>query len=234
MIMNLNQIIPQNNRSLNITWESIKEQGNFLLKFKNEETRDNWSSCLQQLIHDLKNEQFKARHHSTTSTTSTAKSSLLMSPTGTMTTPNHHNNRTHDSMASYSSSHMKRVSDVLPKRRTTSSSFESEIKSISENFKNSIPESSILLRISYNSTTNVNNSEIFTLLVEKVWNFDDLITAINSKISNTHSSSALPINKIKYQDEDGDFVILGSDEDWNVAKEMLAENNEKFLNIRLN
>ncbi|CAI4054246.1 hypothetical protein N7582_000022 [Saccharomyces uvarum] len=234
MIMNLNQIIPQNNRSLNITWESIKEQGNFLLKFKNEETRDNWSSCLQQLIHDLKNEQFKARHHSTTSTTSTAKSSLLMSPTGTMTTPNHHNSRTHDSMASYSSSHMKRVSDVLPKRRTTSSSFESEIKSISENFKNSIPESSILLRISYNSTTNVNNSEIFTLLVERVWNFDDLITAINSKISNTHSSSALPINKIKYQDEDGDFVILGSDEDWNVAKEMLAENNEKFLNIRLN
>ncbi|CAI1791053.1 hypothetical protein SEUBUCD646_0A00350 [Saccharomyces eubayanus] len=234
MIMNLNQIIPQNNRSLNITWESIKEQGNFLLKFKNEETRDNWSSCLQQLIHDLKNEQFKARHHSTTSTSSTAKSSLLMSPTGTMTTPNHHNSRhTHDSMASYSSSHMKRVSDVLPKRRTTSSSFESEIKSISENFKNSIPESSILLRISYNSTTNVNNTEIFTLLVEKVWSFDDLIAAINSKISNTHNSSALPINKVKYQDEDGDFVILGSEEDWNVAKEMLAENNEKFLNIRL-
>nr|2KFK_B Chain B, Cell division control protein 24 [Saccharomyces cerevisiae] len=85
------------------------------------------------------------------------------------------------------------------------------------------PLGSILFRISY-------NSEIFTLLVEKVWNFDDLIMAINSKISNTHIS---PITKIKYQDEDGDFVVLGSDEDWNVAKEMLAENNEKFLNIRL-
>ncbi|CAI4054440.1 hypothetical protein SKDZ_01G0260 [Saccharomyces kudriavzevii ZP591] len=233
MIMNLNQIIPQNNRSLNITWESIKEQGNFLLKFKNEETRDNWSSCLQQLIHDLKNEQFKARHHSTTSTSSsTAKSSSMMSPTATMNTPSHHSYRqTHDSMASFSSSHMKRVSDVLPKRRTTSSSFESEIKSISENFKNSIPESSILFRISYNSNTT--SSEIFTLLVEKVWNFDNLITAINSKISNTHNNTVLPITKIKYQDEDGDFVILGSDEDWSVAKEMLAENNEKFLNIRL-
>ncbi|AJO95394.1 Cdc24p [Saccharomyces cerevisiae YJM1250] len=236
MIMNLNQIIPQNNRSLNITWESIKEQGDFLLKFKNEETRDNWSSCLQQLIHDLKNEQFKARHHSSTSTTSsTAKSSSMMSPTTTMNTPNHHNSRqTHDSMASFSSSHMKRVSDVLPKRRTTSSSFESEIKSISENFKNSIPESSILFRISYNNNSNnTSSSEIFTLLVEKVWNFDDLIMAINSKISNTHNNNISPITKIKYQDEDGDFVVLGSDEDWNVAKEMLAENNEKFLNIRL-
>ncbi|EJS44848.1 cdc24p [Saccharomyces arboricola H-6] len=236
MIMNLNQIIPQNNRSLNITWESIKEQGNFLLKFKNEETRDNWSSCLQQLIHDLKNEQFKARHHSATSTTSsTAKSSSMMSPMSAMNTPNHQNHRqTHDSMASYSSSHMKRVSDVLPKRRTTSSSFESEIKSISENFKNSIPESSILLRISYNNnTTSTSISEIFTLLVEKTWNFDDLIMAINSKIANTHNNTVLPISKIKYQDEDGDFIILGSDEDWNVAKDMLAENNEKLLNIRL-
>ncbi|SSD60032.1 related to Cell division control protein 24 [Saccharomycodes ludwigii] len=49
MIININKVTPIGNHNLNITWESPKEQGNFVLKFRNEETRDNWNQCLQDL-----------------------------------------------------------------------------------------------------------------------------------------------------------------------------------------
>lgn len=201
LIMNLNQINPQNTHALNITWESPKEQGNFILKFKNEETRDNWSSCLQSLVRSMRSESFRS--------TSSGDRSSLTSPSQV--------NDTHNSMVSFNSSQVKPISDMLPKNRT--SSFGNEYRTISENYKSSIPETALLIRIAF-------NSDFYTILIELDASIDELLQTIKRKIS--HSGT---ISKIKYQDEDGDYVMLESEDDWIVAKDMLKESNDQILNV---
>lgn len=207
MIMNLNQVNPSNTRSLNITWESIKEQGNFLLKFKNEETRDNWCTCLQSLVRNVKSESYKSNHseNSFASTPSALSNSKIF------------NEKRHDSTASTNSTLAKNLSEVLPKQKRRISNFENEHRTISDSYRNAIPESSLLVRISF-------NSEFFNVSVELDSNFSTVLSSVTKKINQN-------ISKVKYKDEDGDYVVLASDEDWIVAKDMLKENNERILNI---
>lgn len=200
MIVNLNQVIPLETRSLTITWESIKEQGNFILKFKNEEVRENWSSCLQSLVRNARSESFR---------------SVCSSDQSSFASPAPYRNA-HNSITSLNSSQGKHISEMLPKRNT---SHESEYRSISENYKNSIPKSSLLIRISY-------NSDFYTVLAEIDSNVESVLEIIQRKLA--HSGS---INKVKYQDEDGDFVMLESEDDWNVAKDMLRESEDRILNV---
>lgn len=200
MIMNLNQISSLDARSLTITWESIKEQGNFILKFKNEETRDNWSSCLQSLVRKIRSESFKSTN----------------SDQGNFSSQSQYRN-THNSVTSFSSTQLKHASEVLPRRNT--SYYESEFRSISENYKNSIPKTSLLIRVAF-------NSDLFTVLAELDSTVDGLLQIIKRKLS--HSGEVI---KVKYQDEDGDYVLLQSEEDWSVVKEMLKESDERILNV---
>ncbi|AAS52308.1 ADR388Cp [Eremothecium gossypii ATCC 10895] len=203
MIVNLIQIIPIENHSLNITWESAKEQGNFILKFKNEETRDNWSSCLQNLLRQIRSESYKS-----TATGSTDRSSFS-SPYG----------HPHYSAASINSSAVRQISEVMPKQLNHHQTFEHEYRSISENYKNSIPESMLMVRVSF-------NNDFYTLLVSMEAEIDDVLVMLKKKLA--HAGS---ICKIKYQDEDGDFVMLESEDDWSVVKDMLKESKERILNV---
>lgn len=200
MIMNLNQVSKLDAHSLTITWESVKEQGNFILKFKNEETRDNWSSSVQSLVRSIRSESFRS--------VNSGEQSLFASPAQYRTT--------HNSMTSLNSSHMKHVSEMLPKRNA---SYESDYRSISENYKNSIPKTSLLIRIAF-------NSDFYTVLVELDSTIDGVLQIIKKKLS--HSGT---VKKVKYQDEDGDYVMLESEEDWSVAKDMLKESEERILNV---
>lgn len=222
MVMNLSQISPVSHRSLSITWESVKEQGNFILKFKNEETRDNWCSCLQSLVRNMKSESYKSN--------ATENSFISSSSIRNSSSSNNNNNntssnsitlvdRSHDSVSSFNNNSIKHISDMLPKQRRVVSNFENEYRTVSENYKHSIPETSILMRISF-------NSDFYTLLVELDWSMEEVRETILKKLNHVGE-----ISKIKYQDEDGDYVILASEEDWLVVKDMLRENDERILNI---
>lgn len=219
MVMNLSQISPVSHRSLSITWESVKEQGNFILKFKNEETRDNWCSCLQSLVRNMKSESYKsnATENSFISSSSIRNSSSSNNNTSSNSTTLV--DRSHDSVSSFNNNSMKHISDMLPKQRRVVSNFENEYRTVSENYKHSIPETSILMRISF-------NSDFYTLLVELDWSMEEVCETILKKLNHVGE-----ISKIKYQDEDGDYVILASEEDWLVVKDMLRENDERILNI---
>ncbi|SCW01420.1 LAFE_0D12178g1_1 [Lachancea fermentati] len=202
MIVNLNQITRVSTHCLNITWESPKEQGNFILKFKNEETRDNWCSCLQNLLRNIRSESFKSVN--STSDRSSFSSAQYSQP--------------HYSMTSLGSSQARRISDVLPKHHAHQS-FENEYRSISENYRTSIPETMILVRVSF-------NNDFYTVLVELDSSVLNVLQIVKRKL--THAGE---ISKIKYQDEDGDFVMLESEDDWNVVKDMLRESSERILNV---
>ncbi|SCU91134.1 LADA_0F08284g1_1 [Lachancea dasiensis] len=201
MIVNLNKINPMDNRGLNITWESPKEQGNFVLKFKNEETRDNWHSCLQTLLRQIRNESLKSNN---SNSDRSSFSSSTYYP--------------HNSITSLSGIQSRRVSDVLPKHHGYQS-FENEYRSISENYRASIPETTLLIRISF-------QNDFYTVLVEIGSGVENLLQMVRRKL--THAGN---ITKVKYQDEDGDYVMLESEEDWNVVKDMLKESNERILNV---
>lgn len=213
MIMNLNQILPISNRSLSITWESIKEQGNFILKFKNEEIRDNWCSCLQSLVRNMKSESYKSNASENSFISSSSMNHHTTNNTSFMETPIKTN---HDSMASYNSTTgNKHISDLLPKKRI--SNMENDSRNVTDTYKHSVPDDSILIRISF-------NSDFYTIMVELTMKMNKLKEVITKKINGN-------VSKIKYQDEDGDYVILASEDDWLVAKDMLNENNEKILNV---
>ncbi|CCH58241.1 hypothetical protein TBLA_0A04470 [Henningerozyma blattae CBS 6284] len=202
MIINLNSVNPQSTHSLSITWESPKEQGNFILKFKNEEIRDNWSSCLKALVRRVRSESFR-------STRSSNGSNFSSSPNKAR--------HTHNSISNISSPKSKHISDVLPKHR--SSQLENDSRVISETYKNSIPEGFLLIRIAY-------NADFYSILIDINSSIDHLLQNIKRKLN--HAGA---VTKVKYQDEDGDYIMLESDEDWNVAKDMLKENNELVLNV---
>ncbi|SCU82220.1 LAFA_0C09868g1_1 [Lachancea sp. 'fantastica'] len=201
MIVNLNKVNPMEARALNIIWESPKEHGNFILKFKNEETRDNWHNCLQTLLRQVRSESLK----------SNGSNSDRSSYSSTTYYP-------HNSMSSLTSNQNRRISDVLP-RHQTHQSFENEYRSISESYRSSIPETTLLVRIAF-------QNDFYTVLVEINSGVDNLLNIIKRKL--THAGS---ISKIKYQDEDGDFVMLESEDDWNVVRDMLRESSERILNV---
>lgn len=202
MIVNLNKIVSMDNHSLSITWESPKEQGNFILKFKTDAIRDNWCSCLQSLLRNSRAESFKSTGNS---------DYLSLSPSGQYS-------NSHYSMVSIGSNQTRQISDVLPIQHNQQS-FENEFRSISENYKHSIPETMLLVRVSF-------NSDFYTILVPYGTPIGELLTMIRRKL--VHAG---PVSKVKYQDEDGDFVMLESEEDWSVVKDMLKENNDRLLNV---
>ncbi|CAB4255333.1 similar to Saccharomyces cerevisiae YAL041W CDC24 Guanine nucleotide exchange factor (GEF or GDP-release factor) for Cdc42p [Maudiozyma barnettii] len=202
MIMNLDQVTPLDSRSLNITWESIKEQGNFLLKFKNEETRDNWCSCLQSLVRSVKSESYKSNHSENSFVSTTSSNNPGDRP---------HSDKRKDSRASNSSLSFKRMSDTLPKQRRRVSNFDAEQKN------SNIPENLLVLKIAF-------NDEFVNVSINIDAKFANVLDTIQKKINHN-------VSKVKYQDEDGDYIVLASDDDWIVAKDMLRENGEYSLNI---
>lgn len=94
------------------------------------------------------------------------------------------------------------------------------MKTINETYKSSIPDNSILIRIAF-------NSDYYTVLVDKESSIENVIDIIKKKL-NSGGEKAM---RVKYQDEDGDYVVLESGDDWLVAKDMLKENNERILNV---
>lgn len=204
MIMNLNQVASIENHSLNITWESPKEQGNFILKFKNEETRNNWGKCLHQLLRQIRSESYR-------SVNSTSDKSNMSSPV----------QYSHNSIASLGSTLTRQVSEVLPKSHLSNArqSFASEYRSISESYKNSIPDTMLLIRVSF-------NNDFYTVLTTLDSTVEDVLLIIRKKLAHLGI-----ITKVKYQDEDGDYVMLESDDDWSVVKDMLKESSERLLNV---
>lgn len=70
------------------------------------------------------------------------------------------------------------------------------------------------------------------LLVNTTTTFSDLYLKISSKIASSDEiHDDIMVNKLKYKDEDGDFVVMDSNDDWLLAMDMLEDTNDKVLTI---
>lgn len=221
-IYNISTVTPY---LLNISWSGIKDTGSFLMKFKNEEIRTNWESCIRKLVANLQDD-YNSSNTATLNNMSLnerrsngismgSNRSSYLSRTNSDTT-------NFSNLANGIQTHARQKSEIpISTRRSTQDSIQSTKRSISESYKNQLPNNSVIVKLMY-------EKDLFTLMTPLDISVDEFISKIEKKIKQCGGAMK---GKVKYQDEDGDFIVIQSDDDWSLVKEMMKEVGDKVLNV---
>lgn len=221
-IYNISTVTPY---LLNISWSGLKDTGSFLMKFKNEEVRTNWESCIRKLVANLQDD-YNSSNTSTLNNMNLSERrsngfslgsnrSSYISRTNSETT-------TFQGLSNGYQLHSRQKSEIpIPSRRSTQDSIQSTKRSISESYKNQLPNNSVIVKLMY-------EKDLFTLMTPLDITVDEFLSKIEKKIKQCGGAMR---GKVKYQDEDGDFIVIQSDEDWSLVKEMMKEVGDKVLNV---
>ena len=266
-----------NGYTLIISWSGKKESGSFTLKYRLEETRNQWEQSLRNLytmemnnsinkkLRDSQSsfatndstiyeytgnpnntespqqlyfngngasqqQQQQPRHFSSSSTHSMMHHRLshgnAMNNTTTATTSNNNNgNNTHASQYRTKSGDFSRHSSSSTtlsysnSNANTSTALSSATTmttttATAATGSGASTEDSISIKVIHNT------SELpEPLIVSPGISFTDLYSKINNWVSSKggKEEGTTTISKIRYKDEDGDFVVMDSNEDWNLA-----------------
>ncbi|ONH66908.1 Cell division control protein 24 [Cyberlindnera fabianii] len=218
-IYNINSVNPH---QLNISWSGIKDTGSFLMRFKNEETRTNWESCIRKLVTNLQEEYQTRNVQSMSQMNLIDRRSNGISIAGSSRRSSYIG-RNSDASTTYSGTtpgHSRQRSEVPLSSRTTQDSIQTK-RSISESYKNSLPANSIIVRLMY-------EQDLFTMMVSLEIGVAEFLEKIDRKIKQCGGQMK---GKVKYQDEDGDFIVIGSEDDWSMVKDMMQDVGDKVLHV---
>lgn len=246
-IANIYNISTMTTHSLNISWSGLKDTGSFLMRFKNEEIKNNWEQCIRKLVSNLQEElasqqigqlnsfSFSGsgnRRSNGISLNSNRSSSYLSRSNSDVTNPpsavgssnNSGSSNTGSGSAATSNglpyTHSRQKSEIAMSRRLTQESIQFSKRSISENYKNSLPTDSVIVRLMF-------DQDLFTLMIPLEITVEEFLSRVDKKIKQCGGTMK---GKVKYQDEDGDFIVIQSEDDWVLVKDMI-NNGEKVLNI---
>ncbi|CAK7896865.1 cell division control protein 24 [[Candida] anglica] len=237
----------QSGYTLVISWSGKKESGSFSLRYRTEENRNQWETCLRNLkaiemnnqihrkLRDSHGSNYGEYDNNTitsgaTGTTVTNSTIQEHKPAITEVDQRHHSSSSTFSMMRFAKSGGKdssrqsssgTMSDKFSSLNINDSSFSSTASS------NSTNSNYILIKLIFN------HNEVSELIVPSNTQFLELRSKISIKISSQTSDDVM-INKLKYKDEDGDFVVMDSNDDWVLAVDMLDELNvgeERALTI---
>lgn len=263
-----------NGYTLVIAWSGKKESGSFTLRYRTEESRNQWENCLRNLKTNEMNNQIHKKLRDSHVSLSTNESGFdvtaayqNISPSSNpLTTPtsnpgfnnistgnssNSNNNGVYNDPISFRSSN-----GSYHRHHSSSSTYsmmkQSRSKSISENPSTSVSRGSTNSFNNTSNTTLTNDSSFLSqgsgnnsppiqinLIYNKIQISNDLLVPITIQFNELHSkiSSAIAssneidddilVSKLKYKDEDGDFVVMDSNDDWILAIDMLDELNEE-------
>ncbi|ABN68129.2 predicted protein [Scheffersomyces stipitis CBS 6054] len=231
--------------SLVISWSGKKESGSFTLRYRTDEIRNQWETCLRNLKTTEMNSQIqrKLRDSSGSQDSSiydvTAYSTNNASPNNTLTGSNENGSsrssngssyqRHHSSSSTFSMMRQSRSRSLGGQDSSTRLSTSSGVPNYnSSNISTPITPSiedfgnDIRIRLIYNTT------EIPDwLIVSTTIQFNELYSKISGKIVTSEVvTDDILVNKLKYKDEDGDFVVMDSNDDWVLAMDMLNEMSE--------
>ncbi|KAI5964187.1 CDC24 [Candida pseudojiufengensis] len=242
--------------TLIISWSGKKESGSFTLKYRTEEMRNQWETCLRNLKTNEMNNHINKKLRDSQSSTNTNDSSIYdyignvsdslntfqqqqqQPPTNNNEQRSSNGSRHHSSSSTFSmmrnNSRSKSAGSIggidtstsrLSSSSTTSTTPLSSSLSQQSQPPQKLPFFEISIKLIYN---NYNLQQ--DLLVNSYITFNELYLKIN-KIINTSLSeeNSIIINKLRYKDEDGDFVVLDSQDDWSLALDEL--NDDKNLSI---
>lgn len=209
-----------------IAWSGKKESGTFILRYRTEEIRNQWENCLRNLKTNEMNVQINKRlrdshgSQNTQESYDAAAAYANFSPAATTNTPNDSislrsngsNHRINSSTSTFSMMQQSR-------QRQRSSSGQARTTSNGQDFNH---QSVIKIKLIYNKI------EIPDLLIVSTdIQFNELYLKISGKIVNSDEiTDDILVNKLKYYDEDGDLVVMDSNDDWTLAIDMLNEMEE--------
>lgn len=239
-IYNINSVNPH---QLNISWSGMKDTGCFLMKFKNDEVRSNWEQCIRKLVVNSQ-EDYNQRNSNGADTLTGGMSNLNIdgdrrsngfSIAGTSNRSSYIGNGSRilsDSTAATSTTnsvyqdkfllHSRHKSEIqsTQSRRTTQDSFQNK-RSVSESIRTSSTSSSTMVKLMY-------KKDLFTMMTTLDIPVQEFISKVDRKVTQCGGTMT---GKIKYQDEDGDLIVIQSEDDWNLARDMLRESSEKVLYV---
>lgn len=261
-ILEIYNISTSNNQgyTLVISWSGKKESGSFTLRYRTEEVRNQWEKCLRNLKANEMNTQIHRKVRDSHGSVLTNDSSAYDGPSFGHNSSGYANGAAIDPYSSRSSngstyqrhnsssSTFSMMRQARSKSATDHSAFRTSSSSFSNPINNALPDKndSSFLSSSTASNTSVvpirivyNRVEIPDfLLVSNTIPFNELHLKISSKIAASDEvHDDILVNKLKYKDEDGDFVVMDSNDDWILAVDMLDEslenneNNERNLTI---
>ncbi|ODQ59311.1 hypothetical protein WICANDRAFT_84905 [Wickerhamomyces anomalus NRRL Y-366-8] len=225
-IANIYNISTVNPYLLNISWSGMKDTGSFLMKFKNEEIRTNWESCIRKLVANLQDDY----NNSNTSTLNNlnlnerrSNGISMGSNRSSYISRTNSESTTFQALSNNYQLHSRQQSEIpiSSSKRSTQDSIQSTKRSISESYKNQLPNNSVIVKLMY-------EKDLFTLMTPLDISVDEFLSKIEKKIK---QCGGVMKGKVKYQDEDGDFIVIQSDDDWSLVKEMMKEVGDKVLNV---
>lgn len=227
--------------TLIIAWSGRKESGSFTLRYRGEETRNQWEKCLRDLKTSEMNSQIHKRLRDSDLSLNTNDSSIYdytgmgSSPTTQQMVPQHYEQRGSQGSRHHSSSStlsMMKGNRVKSGDFSRVSSSSTTLGSLNNTYNNSpnttAPSSSssdssrglldVALKLLY-KTTELSEPLIVPAQIE----FNDLVQKIISKVINSNlASQDVTIGRLRYRDDEGDFVNLNSDDDWGLVLDMIA------------
>lgn len=234
--------------TLVISWSGKKESGSFTLRYRTEESRNQWENCLRNLKTNEMNHQIHKKIRDSHGSLNTNDSSLYdvtaayasNSPQSSSTTPTNNlqgngNVNVNDTISFRSSSGSHHFSSSstfsimrnsrskstgeAPSRVSTSSTGYTMYNDTTFLSAGSATPVIILIRLVFNK------SEIPAVLtVPSTIQFQELHLRISSQVANSDVvKDDIVVSKLKYKDEDGDFVVMDSNDDWLLAIDMLDE-----------
>ena len=243
--------------TLIISWSGRKESGSFTLRYRSEEARNQWEKCLRDLKTNEMNKQIHKKLRDSDLSFNTDDSAIY-DYTGISTSPvnqstqqqyydhrGSHSSRHHSSSSTLSMMKNNRVkSGDLSRISSTSTTLDSFSNNLngspnttnpsltSSDATKTIPTFDVAIKLLYKSTE---LSE--PLIVNAQIEYNDLLQKIISQIITSNLvADDVNISRLRYKDDEGDFVNLNSDDDWGLVLDMLTSedfyqtsSNEKRL-----
>lgn len=216
--------------TLVISWSGKKESGSFKLRYRNEETRNQWEQCLRNLKTNEMNFHLSKKLRDSQSSVNTNDSSIYDYNGSHNTTAESPQQFYSGQQRHYSSS--STYSMMQPNSRVKSG----ELSRISSTGSNSNAHSTASTTP---SSTSAPNLPLFDIKVKLIYNrlelpdplivsnqtrFNELYQKISGKIATSELiSEDILVSKLRYKDEDGDFVVMDLNEDWNLAIDDLGD-----------
>ncbi|GMM37747.1 Rho family guanine nucleotide exchange factor [Saccharomycopsis crataegensis] len=237
---------------LTVSWSGSRDSGSFVMRFRNEEARTQWESCLRELVSRLRveiqeyktslNNGYQSGDHPTMRSSMEgrysqnqyaaqhklrANSSSYIGNygggaagvnNGSATTINGEMDLRSRSVSSPSLlnnySKVNNSSSLISPMSNLSIS--SSIANAESAAMNMSPNECIKIKLSF-------KQDIFTLLIPRDSDLTELKKRIEKKLKQCGAMITMDTMKIRYQDEEGDYIAIDSNEDWSLAQEVVDD-----------
>ena len=212
-----------NGYTLVISWSGKKESGSFVLRYRTEEPRNQWENCLRHLKTNEMNSQLQRK---------------LRDSRGSLGTNHSYDTNSQGYLNGFHPSHAESPSSRghdAEQRHISSSSTFSMMRMSKNSTGSGTGQSHNDASTAYSSGPLISikliyhKSEIYEpLVVSQSVSFRELQQRIASYVSTSPGVvDDVIINKLKYKDEEGDFVVMSSSDDWHLAVDMVEEFSEE-------